>query len=78
MKKIIDVFASYCDCYIEYMNNFIKVDYFCEYYNIDKNEFNRLAKVVKEKIKRYNLPFCAIDYYINLENNKGKITFENE
>lgn len=39
MKNIKDVFASYCDSYIEYMNNFISLDYFCEYYDINKDEF---------------------------------------
>lgn len=78
MKRIKDVFASYCDAYIEYMNNFLTVDYFCEFYDISENEFMKVHDIVQTKIKRYNLQFFAIDYYMSIETNKGKITFEND
>lgn len=78
MKSIKDVFASYCDAYIEYVNNFITVTYFCEYYDISESEFKKVCDVVQKGIKKYNLPFCAIDYYMSLEMNKDKITFEND
>lgn len=78
MRNIKDVFASYCDSYIDYMNNFISLSYFCEYYNISESEFKQVHDVVQNKIKKYNLPFCAIDYYMSLELNKNKITFEND
>lgn len=78
MKAIKDIFASYCDAYLEYMNNFITVSCFCEYYDISESVFMKVHDIVQTKIKKYNLPFCAIDYYMSLEINKGKITFEND
>lgn len=39
MKKIKDVFASYCDAYLEYRNNFLTIECFCDYYEIKEEEF---------------------------------------
>ena len=78
MKKIKDVFASYCDAYLEYRNNFLTIECFCDYYELNKDEFLQVYNIVHNEIKKFNLSFCAIDYYMSLGLNKDKITFEND
>lgn len=78
MKRIKDVFASYCDAYLEYRNNFLTIECFCDYYEIKEEEFMQVYNIVHDVIKRFNLPFCAIDYYMSLKENPNKITFEHE
>lgn len=75
MKRILSVFASYCDAYLEYVNNFITVDAFCDFYNIRKSEFMRLHDIVQHTIKPGNLPLCAVDCFMQRMNNKGKYIF---
>lgn len=64
MKKILEVFRTYCDAYLEYLNNFLTSSCFCDYYELDKTEFNCLVKAVAE-VEKHNGRYCEIDYYYN-------------
>lgn len=64
MKKILEVFRTYCDAYLEFLNNFISGSRFCEWYELDETEFQNLLKAVEE-VKKYNGRYCEIDYYYN-------------
>ena len=64
--KILDVFNTYCDAYLEYVNNFTTKEFYAEYYDLDENEVNKLfeaAKLLKEK--EFPRPWYALDYFYN-------------
>lgn len=70
MKKILEVFRTYCDAYLEFLNNFLSGSCFCECYELDEKEFIYLLKAVAE-VKKHNGRYCEIDYYYNSITNSG-------
>lgn len=46
-NSILSVFRTYCDCYLEYVNNFVSGETFCEFYNIDPCDWLNVVKAVK-------------------------------
>ena len=47
MNKILSVFRTYCDAYLTYLNEFITVDAFESFYDLDPNEVNALMVAAK-------------------------------
>lgn len=67
-KNILQVFRTYCDAYLEYLNNFVNWDSFCEFYELSEQDSGRLLQamqIVKEQGGRYS----EIDYYYNVVTN---------
>lgn len=67
-NSILSVFRTYCDCYLEYVNNFVSGGTFCEFYNIDPCDWLNVVKAVK-MMQDESGRFCEIDYYFNIATN---------
>lgn len=67
-NSILSVFRTYCDCYLEFLNNFTSGKTFCEFYNLDRSEWLFLLKAVK-MMKDEGGRYCEIDYYFNIVTN---------
>lgn len=70
MKKILEVFRTYTDAYLEYVNNWIDYDNFVEYYELDSIESYMLLDAVTET-KANNGKWTELDYYYNVVSNKN-------
>lgn len=72
MKKILEVFRTYADAYLEYVNNWIVYDGFVEYYELDRGEsFMLLDAVIQMKV--HEGKWIELDYYYNVVSNKNYI-----
>lgn len=67
-NSILSVFRTYCDCYLEYVNNFVSGETFCEFYNIDPCDWLNVVKAVK-MMQEDGGRYCEIDYYFNIATN---------
>lgn len=68
-KKILQVFRTATDAYLEFKNNFITREAFVEFFNLDEKEVDNLfaaAKAVKDSQGVY----LEIDHYFQILNNK--------
>lgn len=68
-KKILQVFRTATDAYLEFKNNFITREAFVEFFNLDGKEVDNLfaaAKAVKDSQGVY----LEIDHYFQVMNNK--------
>lgn len=78
-KPILSVFASYCDCYIYFINNYITLECFCEDTDVCLEEMTDLLdtvyKLSKDEKTRYE-SYRTLDYYMNRKNNGDKIISE--
>ena len=70
MKKILEVFKTYTDAYLEYVNNWIDYDNFAEYYELDKGESFMLLDAVIQT-KAHEGKWTELDYYYNVVSNKN-------
>ena len=68
MNKILDVFQTYCDAYLEYINNFLTVEAFESFYNIDPNEVNALM-VAAKATRHEGGTYREIDWSMNRTTN---------
>ena len=68
MKKILQVFNTATDAYLEYMNNFITREAFTDFFELDETEVERLFEAVKE-VKSGNGQWLSIDYYFTKATN---------
>lgn len=64
MNKILDVFRTYCDAYLTYLNEFITVEAFESYYDLDPNEVNALM-VAARAVRNENGTYREIDWSMN-------------
>ena len=73
MKSILEKYASYTDCYLDYWNNYISVSYFCENNGIDRAVFEKLCEI--KKSMQVDLNLANLDFYVNryLHQNNIKI-----
>lgn len=70
-KKILEVFRTYTDAYLEYANNWIDYDNWAEFYEIDYAESQKLINAVNEMHKREKGDsWRELDYFYNVVNNK--------
>lgn len=67
-RKILEVFRTYCDCYLEFLNNFISGETFCEFYELDSDEWLYLLKAVK-MLRENEGRFTELDYYYHIATN---------
>lgn len=72
MKKILEVFRTYADAYLEYVNNWIDYDNFAELYELDSMESSMLLDAVVE-MKAQKGKWTELDYYYNIVSNKNYI-----
>ncbi|MCR4773042.1 MAG: hypothetical protein K5854_01615 [Prevotella sp.] len=63
-NKILSVFASYCDAYLEYANNPYVYDDFVEHYWLDEEEAQNLLIAVRA-FKKEGGCWREIDYWYN-------------
>lgn len=70
-KKILEVFNTATDAYLEYLNEFVSQDSFADFYNLDKEEVETLFAARRELDYNDPLPFCCIDYHFNKLTNKN-------
>lgn len=68
MKKILQVFNTATDAYLEYVNNFITIPKFIEHFNLDESEVNMLLDAAKE-VKENHDVWLGIDYYFTKATN---------
>lgn len=69
MKRILQVFRTYCDCYLEFVNNWISGSSFCEFYGINPDEWLQVVKAAK-MVKNEGGRYSEIDYYFNIGTNE--------
>lgn len=70
-KKILQVFRTYTDAYLEYVNNWVDYDRWAEWYEIDYAERAKLLAAVKELRKSGKEgSWRELDYFYNVVNNK--------
>lgn len=71
-KKILEVFRTYTDAYLDYVNNWLDYNNWAEYYGFSFTESQTLLNAVNEMRKFNRDGFWAeLDYYYNVANNKG-------
>jgi hypothetical protein len=69
-KRILDVFRTYTDAYLEYVNNWISYDTWAEFYGFDQNERERLLSAVNlMKSQDFECRWTELDYYYHIANN---------
>lgn len=68
MKKILEVFRTYCDAYLTYLNEFISVEAFESFYDLDPNEVNALM-VAAKATRAENGSYREIDWSMNRTTN---------
>lgn len=69
MKKILDVFNTATDAYLEYVNNFLTKEKFTEFFDLEEEEVDNLFYAAQET-KENELPWVCLDYYFNRLTNK--------
>ena len=71
MNKILDVFQTACDAYLEFLNNFLTREEFTYFYDLDEKEVDELFKA-KNDMENANplLPWICLDYYFTKRINK--------
>jgi len=62
--KILEVFRTYCDAYLTYLNEFISVDAFESFYDLDANEVNALM-IAARATRHEEGTFREIDWSMN-------------
>ena len=68
-KKILEVFNTATDAYLEYLNEFVSQDSFADFYDLDEEEVETLFAARREL--DFNDPFACIDYHFNKLKNKN-------
>lgn len=68
MNKILDVFRTYCDAYLEYVNNFITVEKFVSYYDLNDTEVNQLM-IAARAVRHEGGTYREIDWSMNRTTN---------
>lgn len=68
-KKILQVFNTYTDAYLEYVNNFLTKERFADFFNLDETEVDNLFYAVTE-CKNNESQWVCLDYYYNRSYNK--------
>lgn len=69
-KKILQVFRTYTDAYLEYVNNWVDYDRWAEWYEIDYAERQKLLDAVNEMRKSgKDGSWSELDYFYNVVNN---------
>lgn len=69
-KKILQVFRTYTDAYLEYVNNWLDYDRWAEWYEIDYAERQKLLDAVNEMRKSgKDGSWSELDYFYNVVNN---------
>lgn len=70
-KKILEVFRTYTDAYLEYVNNWLDYDKWANWYEIDYAESQKLLDAVNE-MRKSGKDGCwsELDYFYNVVNNK--------
>ena len=74
MKKILDVFNTATDAYLEYVNNFLTKEKFTEFFDLEEEEVDNLFYAAQET-KENELSWVCLDYYVpQRSERKRKIT----
>ena len=68
-KKILQVFRSATDAYLEFKNNFITREAFVEFFNLDEKEADNLFAAARF-VKDHQGFYSEIDHYFQVLNNK--------
>lgn len=68
-KKILQVFRSATDAYLEYVNNFITKEKFTEFFELDETEVDNLFAAAQEVREKRGL-YSETDYFFQKLNNK--------
>lgn len=69
-KKILQVFRTYTDAYLEYVNNWLDYNKWANWYEIDYAESQKLLDAVNEMRKRgKDGSWSELDYFYNVVNN---------
>lgn len=68
-KKILQVFRSATDAYLEYVNNFITKEKFTEFFELDETEVDNLFAAV-QKVREKRGLYSETDYFFQKLNNK--------
>lgn len=69
-KKILEVFRTYTDAYLEYVNNWLDYDKWVNWYEIDYAESQKLLNAVNEMRRRgKDGRWSELDYFYNVVNN---------
>lgn len=71
-KKILEVFRTACDAYLEFRNNFLTLNNFARYYNLDREDVDSLYKAYQMTSENNGI-YKEIDYYYQKLTNKGEI-----
>lgn len=69
-KKILQVFRSATDAYLEFKNNFITREAFVEFFNLDESEADNLFTAARFVIDQQGM-YSEIDHFFQVLNNKG-------
>lgn len=70
-KKILQVFRTYTDAYLEYVNNWLDYNKWANWYEIDYAESQKLLEAVNEMRKSgKDGSWSELDYFYNVVNNK--------
>lgn len=70
-KKILQVFRTYTDAYLEYVNNWLDYNKWANWYEIDYAESQKLLDAVNEMRKSgEDGSWSELDYFYNVVNNK--------
>ena len=70
-KKILQVFRTYTDAYLEYVNNWLDYNKWANWYEIDYAESQKLLDAVNEMRKSgKDGSWRELDYFYNVVNNK--------
>lgn len=64
MKKILDVFRTYCDAYLTYRNEFLTAEAFTSFYDIDEDEFN-ILRVAALSVREREGTYREINWEMN-------------
>lgn len=69
-KKILQVFRTYTDAYLEYVNNWLDYNRWANWYEIDYAESQKLLDAVNEMRKSgKDGSWSELDYFYNVVNN---------
>lgn len=68
-KKILEVFRTYTDAYLDYLNNWLNYHNWVEYYGFSFAESQSLLNAVDE-MRKDNGKWRELDYYYNVVTNK--------
>ena len=70
-KKILEVFRTYTDAYLDYINNWLDYNNWAKHYGFTFTESQTLLNAVNEMRKDdRESPWMVLDYYYNVVNNK--------